>query len=104
MYKNVKFKTDFSKWDGHNAEELRGRIILDINDYLHSGECPEECEPEYRKTLRKLQIEFDPKNLRNLIQQYYFEFFDSIQFWDADPEKAARDDFPIYQEVLGLYK
>lgn len=103
MYANARFKTDFSRWDGHNAEELRGRIIRELVDYLNSGDCPDNCELEYRKTLRKFQTEFDPVTLRKSVQDYYFEFFDSIQFWDADPEKIFGNDFAVYQDVLGLY-
>lgn len=104
MYSNRKFKTDLQKWDGHNAEELRSRIIRELYEYLRSGDCPQDCEPEYRETLRKLQTEFDFSKLRKLIQDYYFESFDSMQFWDADVEKSVGNDFPIYREVLGLYE
>ena len=102
MYKNIKWKPDFSKWDGHDAEDLRIWIIKDTNDFLNSGDCSEELEPEVRETIRKIQTEADHEKLRGLIQDYFFNFFDAMQFFDADPQEAAEEDFPIYREVLGL--
>lgn len=104
VYANMGFKVDFTKWDGHNAEELRDQIIRDLFRYLGSGECPEDCEPQYRETLGEFQAENVPDRLKSSIQDYYFDLFDAMEFWDADPEKTAGEEFPIYYEVLGLCK
>lgn len=104
MYSSVRLKPDFFQWDGHDTGELRDRIIRDLFGYLGSGECPEDQEPEYRRTLQKFQAESDPEKLKKLIQDYYYELFDAMQFWDADPETVLGDEFPVCREVLGLSK